>query len=108
MDALGDAEAGGEEQAGERVFPDAAGGKINGEGIESPYPGGDFCGARAERVVGAEVDGDAGEGAEQAVGGENYESRGKRVDAEEAEDHGEQRGIERGLHGCGSGPGPVG
>ncbi len=107
VNALGDAKAGGEEQAGERIFPDAAGGEVDGEGIKSPDPGRNLCAARAQRVFRAEVNGDASEGAEQAVESEDNKSRGKRVDAEEPEDDGEESGIERRLQRGGPAPGEV-
>ena len=107
MDALRDAKAGGEEQAGQRILPDASGGKVDGKGIKGPYPGRNPSATRAEGIFRAEVDRDAGEGAEQAVEGEDDKSRGKRVDAEEPEDDGEESGIERRLKRGGSAPGKV-
>jgi hypothetical protein len=86
VNALRDAETRGEQQTGERVLPNAAGGEINCEGIKSPGPGGDFGAAKSERVFGAEINGNAGERGEQAVDGENDECRGEGIDAKEAED----------------------
>ena len=100
VNPLRNAETSGEQQARERVLPNPAGGKINSEGIKRPSPGGDFCAAQAERVFGAEVDGNAGERGENTVDGENDERRGERIDAKEPEDEGKQSGIERG-HDCG-------
>jgi hypothetical protein len=61
-----------------------------------------------ERVIGAEVDGDAGEGTEQAVDGEDDEGGRERSRRRRGGRPREQRGIERRLHGRGAGPGPVG
>ena len=107
MNALRNAEAGGEKQAGQSILPDAAGGEVNSEGIKGPDPGCCLCAACPERIFGAEVDRDAGEGAEQTVDGEDDESRSERIDAEEPEDAGEKRWIERRLDCCGPAQGVV-
>jgi len=105
--ALRDAEAGCEQQPGQGILPYAAGGEVNGKGIKGPDPGRNPRAAHSEGIFGAEVNRDAGEGAQQAVDGEDDESRGQRIDAEELENNGEQCRIERRLDGGGPADGII-
>ncbi len=105
---LGDEEAGGEEQGGKGVVPDAVGGEVDGEGVDGPGDDGDAGDAGVERVADEKEERDAGERGAQAVEAEDGGGGGGRVEAEEAEHSREDVRVDGGDQGSGSGDGEEG
>ena len=106
--AEGEDEGEGEEGGGDGHLPGPADGVLHGGGIERPEPRGPEGDAAREAAGGDLPGGERGGGGEGGLDGEEHPCGGEGVDAEDAEDGGQQQRIERRQPRGGAGVGEEG